>query len=132
MAPRIAGVGRRNRKPGKTAAINSLFNSYRHSAADRNLEFKLTREQFELLVLSDCQYCGCEPANMHHPKGCVEGVLANGVDRKDNGVGYTPENCVPCCKNCNFSKRDQSYDEFIAWRDRMAAYAASINTPKLN
>lgn len=121
VAPRIAEVGRRNRKPGKTAAINSLFNSYRHSAADRSLEFKLTREQFEKLILSDCQYCECEPSNLHHPKGCVEGVLANGVDRVDSKLGYTPENCVPCCKQCNFAKGSMSYDEFIAWRDGLVA-----------
>jgi hypothetical protein len=35
-----------------------------------------------------------------------------GLDRKDNSGGYTPENTVPCCKDCNSLKSNTlSYDE---------------------
>lgn len=28
----------------------------------------------------------------------------NGVDRLDNALGYTRENCVPACRPCNAAK----------------------------
>lgn len=28
----------------------------------------------------------------------------NGVDRLDSSMGYTPDNCVPCCWECNNMK----------------------------
>ena len=29
------------------------------------------------------------------------------MDRKDNALGYTKDNCVVCCKSCNFGKADR-------------------------
>lgn len=43
----------------------------------------------------------------------------NGIDRVDNNKGYTITNSVPCCKDCNFAKRDMTHDEFIAWVTRV-------------
>jgi hypothetical protein len=37
------------------------------------------------------------------------------LDRKDNDLGYTPENVVACCTRCNYAKRDHfTYDELYA------------------
>ena len=36
-----------------------------------------------------------------------------GIDRFNNFLGYTVENCVPCCTQCNISKNDYTFDEFI-------------------
>jgi hypothetical protein len=36
----------------------------------------------------------------------------NGVDRIDNSIGYTKENCVPCCTICNWAKSNRGVDEF--------------------
>lgn len=36
-----------------------------------------------------------------------------GVDRKDSSLPHTPENCVPCCCNCNKKKGTSSYDDFM-------------------
>lgn len=37
------------------------------------------------------------------------------LDRKDNAVGYTVENCVVCCKSCNKTKwTSLDYEEMIA------------------
>lgn len=39
----------------------------------------------------------------------------NGVDRVDNALGYTPDNCVPCCSRCNYAKRAMPRGEFENW-----------------
>lgn len=46
----------------------------------------------------------------------------NGVDRLDNAVGYLPGNCVPCCKFCNLAKAGGSYEEFVAYLDRVVEF----------
>ena len=36
-----------------------------------------------------------------------------GIDRVDNLIGYTKENSVSCCLNCNLMKRLNSKDKFL-------------------
>ena len=36
-----------------------------------------------------------------------------GCDRIDNALPHTPENVVPCCKDCNMKRMHKSYDEFM-------------------
>jgi 5-methylcytosine-specific restriction endonuclease McrA len=47
-----------------------------------------------------CHYCGNK-------------IIGVGLDRIDSSIGYTIENCVPCCKDCNIMKNAKGYDEFI-------------------
>jgi len=37
----------------------------------------------------------------------------NGIDRVDNSCGYVTNNIEPCCRTCNFMKKDLNYDIFI-------------------
>jgi hypothetical protein len=71
---------------------------YKKSAQDRGYDFNLPVEMFNELLISNCYYCGKEHCN--------------GVDRKNNEIGYYIENVVPCCKICNFMKRDLSFKDF--------------------
>ncbi len=50
----------------------------------------------------------------------------NGIDRLDNALGYTLDNCVPCCKRCNQAKNNMGLKEFRAWLVR--AYKHTIET----
>jgi len=83
---------------------------YVHSAKVRGLEFTLTPEQFMQFFDANCFYCGT----------LIEGI---GLDRRDNSIGYVASNCIPCCKYCNYMKRDMSESEFIA---RCKAIAAKV------
>ena len=38
--------------------------------------------------------------------------LYNGIDRKNNNMGYTYTNSVSCCKLCNQAKNSLSIKEF--------------------
>lgn len=35
------------------------------------------------------------------------------VDRKYNSIGYTKNNCVPCCEECNRFKMSMDINDFI-------------------
>jgi hypothetical protein len=47
-------------------------------------------------------------------------VNTNGIDRVINTVGYTVNNCVPCCFVCNKAKSDRDLDEWNSWLNRIA------------
>jgi len=97
------------------STLRKLLKRYSGSAKNRNLPFFLTLDQFELLVSSSCHYCGDSPSRDICLKTAfsVERIKFNGIDRMDNSLGYTPDNCVPCCTRCNYMKRDLNYLEFI-------------------
>lgn len=95
-------------KNGLLAKRNRLFYSYAKSSVYRNIEFLLTREEWDDLVDSPCYYC----TDISKPFG--------GIDRVDNTIGYVLENCVPCCKTCNLMKRVSTKDEFIRQCQKIA------------
>jgi hypothetical protein len=39
----------------------------------------------------------------------------NGLDRLDNTLPHSNENCVACCKYCNYAKRERSLEDFKVW-----------------
>ena len=40
-------------------------------------------------------------------------VRINGIDRINSDKGYTIDNCVPCCAQCNHMKLDYTTEEFL-------------------
>jgi 5-methylcytosine-specific restriction endonuclease McrA len=87
---------------------NQLFARYRYECYRRNHFFDLSREQFDLLVGSDCAYCG------RPPKQVIYGFFYNGIDRVDNRKGYTRKNCVTACSSCNMIKGQHlTFDEMV-------------------
>ncbi len=95
------------------SAFNSLYYTYQRNAKTRELPFKLNKKQFKKLTKESCFYCNNFPSNIINiPK--QNGVYVyNGIDRLDNTKGYFIENCVSCCKICNWMKSTMSYREFI-------------------
>lgn len=45
----------------------------------------------------------------------------NALDRVDSSLGYTFDNSVSCCGQCNVAKSDYSKEEFIAMAKRIAS-----------
>ncbi len=109
-------------KNSGVAAFNKLYRSYGYSARDRGFSFELSKEDFAKLTKQDCAYCGAEPATVIAKPRCNGVYIYNGVDRVDNIVGYTPENCVACCKTCNMAKGTMNAGAFILWAKRVAEY----------
>lgn len=96
---------------GIETLIRSLFAGYKR---DRGYEFSITYEYFKDIISKNCHYCGSEPSNVKKDKRSFgDRVLKyNGIDRIDNDKGYTEENTVPCCRNCNIAKHTYTVEFF--------------------
>jgi hypothetical protein len=79
-----------------------IYASYRAAALKRNYTFNLSFIQFIDYLYSDCFYCGASPSNYINKYGFT--YWYTGVDRVDNTKGYSTNNCVPSCKQCNTLK----------------------------
>lgn len=105
-----------NRKKNENSAQRKMFNNYKNSAINRGYSFDLTEQQFVSISTSNCHYCGIEPSNSKETYG--DTFVLNGIDRKNNTIGYVFDNCLPCCSICNRAKLDMPYDDFVAWTRR--------------
>lgn len=87
------------REYNKTSA--GAYRVYKSTAATKGKEFPLSVEEFAAIVLLSCVYCGEDSKRI-------------GIDRIDNTKGYIKENCAPCCKNCNYMKKNLTVQDFLA------------------
>lgn len=81
----------------------SSYNEYANRAKNKNLEWFLTKEEYNEIICKDCYICGKKTDKQHK----------NGIDRVDNKLGYTVENIKPCCGECNYMKNDYNIDELF-------------------
>jgi hypothetical protein len=101
--------------PEGEAAFNVLYGIYSRNAYDRSLTFELSKDQFRKLTKQNCFYCDSAPTRVFTNSGlCKSKYICNGIDRKDNHIGYVITNCVTCCKACNQMKSNLSFSEFIS------------------
>lgn len=99
--------------PYGVSSINQCMHHYRKSAKYRNLEFSLSRNDFFNITTSDCHYCNTKPCAVYKNKNNNGDFIHNGIDRVDNEIGYTINNCVACCKRCNQIKAALTMNQFI-------------------
>jgi hypothetical protein len=85
------------------------FMKYKDRCTEKNINFELKLETFTNLIFEKCYYCGVKD-NINN-KHNIEGI--NGIDRVNPKIGYTVDNCVSCCKICNYMKRVHSIDNFL-------------------
>lgn len=80
-----------------------LLHGYKRSDVNNNRgECTLTVEWIINNIFSKpCHYCG------------ETDWLKIGCDRIDNSKPHTPDNVVPCCKDCNNERQKQNYDLFL-------------------
>ena len=88
--------------------LRTGLKNYRNGAKKRGLIWDLPDWLFRSLFNRSCFYCGLFPSR--------------GIDRRDNSKGYTRENSVPCCAQCNYAKRDQTELEFLQWLRRLVEH----------
>lgn len=108
-------MGKGRTLPNNSALWKKLFGSYKANAKTRNLCFEILETDFVTICQLSCHYCGTKPSRPLDYEGKAETrtILYNGIDRKDNSIGYTSINIVPCCYRCNIMKRDIDYDDFL-------------------
>lgn len=100
------------RKPMPGTAFNNVIGQYKKDARIKEVEFRLSKEEMLKIVGLPCVYCGAEPSNMSTTSTGAT-FKYNGVDRIDSNKGYVLENCSPCCRLCNWMKKDLSVSDFI-------------------
>jgi hypothetical protein len=93
----------------------------------------VTFEKFLELSKQNCHYCGVPPSNnsnvYKNGKRASKEIIAkayyiyNGLDRVDNSRGHYIDNVVPCCRMCNYSKRDSTLDSFQKYLTFLCAYS---------
>jgi len=117
------GCGRRS-KNLKESISKMLYQDYKWRAKKKNVEFLLTHEEFKEMIFNACYYCGSDPSVTKRNNKFKSDfqILTNGIDRKNNDVGYTKENCVSCCKICNKAKNNLTYNEWMNWLNRVSKY----------
>jgi hypothetical protein len=85
-------------KSDKGIFLSYMHESRRRTKLSKGIKFELKYEEFVHMINDICAYCG--------KKNC------RGIDRIDNNKSYALENSVPCCKICNWMKKDLSLQEF--------------------
>ena len=89
-----------------------MYNSFCNTAKRRNVLVDITFDMFLTFVkINECYYCGNEVQWSKFRKN-QESFRYN-LDRKDNSKNYSLDNCVVCCKRCNYIKNTLGHDEFI-------------------
>uniref|UniRef100_A0A6C0I5H7 Uncharacterized protein n=1 Tax=viral metagenome TaxID=1070528 RepID=A0A6C0I5H7_9ZZZZ len=92
------------------------YNIYSRNAGVKNLEFTISYDDYVAIVEKSCYYCG-----ILQEKGF------NGIDRKDQTKGYILENCVSCCKLCNYMKGSTSNEVFIKRAEHILTFQNKIS-----
>lgn len=83
---------------------NARYISIKQQATLKGIQWNddMTKNVCFDMIQSSCFYC-----DRNDPE-CL-----NGIDRMDNSKGYSIENCVPCCKYCNFMKKALDAHTFV-------------------
>lgn len=103
-------------KPVGESSFNVLYGSYKKSARKRNVDWKISKDEFRNLTSSICLYCGQAPSQGVRKSTDLNGnYIYNGIDRVDNALGYVFSNCVPCCWQCNRAKHNMPQKDFQKW-----------------
>lgn len=109
----------RPKKPPGIACRHQLFLGYRQGARTRRMSFQISEKFFAKITKQKCHYCDVPPVQITgRPKyqpNLNGDYVHNGIDRLNPNIGYIPKNCVPCCKRCNYAKKNMSVDEFLDW-----------------
>lgn len=81
---------------------------------------EMSFEDFYSLSQNNCHYCNEPPSNNQNvaTKYSSQNMkdsgyfTYNGLDRLDSTKPHSKENCVACCKYCNYAKRERTVEEF--------------------
>lgn len=102
----------------REATAMRIWKRYNNDILD-NISF----EDFLKLSQQNCFYCGSEPEACQNIAGKNSSdefrkngnFVYNGLDRIDSSKGHMIDNVVPCCKHCNWSKSNRSFEVFCEW-----------------
>lgn len=96
-------------------AARKAYMSLKSNAKSRGIAVDIDLNQFIAIASQNCKWCGEPPSIKTAPKEWQQDIMLNGIDRVFNTEGYTIENSVSCCYNCNRAKSDLPLDVWFYW-----------------
>lgn len=99
---------------------------YKRGAKSRGLTFNLTEEELNSYFKDNCLYCDRPPSNVAKVQKCHGEFVYSGLDRVDNALGYSTDNVVPCCAECNYQKGIKDVLDLLDWVERVAPRVVEI------
>jgi hypothetical protein len=95
----------------KLPSYMALYNFLLRASNISNKACELTFEDFvHFTSTTKCHYCNAPIQWIEHNLRCGKSYH---LDRMNNSIGYTKNNCVVCCTRCNLSKGDRyTYSEW--------------------
>lgn len=102
-------------------AARQLWHVYKWKAKKRGIKWDLTYTHFMQLTQRPCHYCQTPPQQIITRRETK--YVYSGIDRRNNRKGYSPENVVSCCKDCNQAKGSMTYGCFTWLRANMPEFA---------
>lgn len=123
----------KNKKYSETeASFRAKISNYKSHANKRKIPWELSMEDGLKLLKSNCIYCNSKPSNIYNVAARNRGknyknldsiknyeIKYNGIDRQNNDLGYTYENSVSCCTNCNTAKLNMKLEDFKNWIEKL-------------
>lgn len=109
-----------NTLPLGQATLNALWYHYQYNAKKRKLLFEIDYDLFIKLINGNCYYCDAGPGSRYRSRSGNGDTIYNGIDRKNNSIGYIDDNCVSCCGTCNKAKMTMNSEDFIELAKRVA------------
>ena len=91
------------------------YKVYQNNARNKDRNFDLSEDDFINMTSQPCIYCG-EYSDTYN------GEWFNGIDRIDSNLGYSLDNCVPCCAICNRMKMDLDVNNWIDKMKQIISY----------
>jgi hypothetical protein len=95
----------------KIMSMDTQYNVYKVSAATKQHNFEITKEEYTVLVKMPCYYCGI-----------LQSKGFNGIDRLDSRHPDIKDNCVSCCTMCNMMKGCLSPMIFVHRAEHILTY----------
>lgn len=96
---------------------HTRYKTYQRNAKSKQRNFDLSEAEFVDITKLPCVYCGAY-------SDTYNGEPFNGIDRINSDLGYSIDNCVPCCAICNRMKLDMDVN---IWFDKMKQIANYCN-----
>lgn len=132
-----------SRKDVGHSSYNYLWNRLKANAKIRNYSVDINFTDFKFITSQNCYFCGEKPRLFNYyfnkdksPRRGQESISeetkniswikVNGIDRIDNMLGYSINNCVPCCSQCNQAKMDNSLTDFKSWLNRIYVHSREM------
>ena len=102
-----------NALPNGESSFNGVLYTYKKRAREWGRDFSLSKDEFRELIVKNCNYCLQPPSTLASRSNRSTTFLYNGLDRIDTNKGYSLDNVVTCCFQCNMMKSDYTTEEFL-------------------